>query len=88
MPTVEQSIDVNVDVATAYDQWTQFDSFPEWMEGVASVDQVDDSHLHWVAKVRSEFATVEGETREWDAQVTEQIRDKRVSWESVGGKPD
>jgi uncharacterized membrane protein len=88
MPTVEQSIDVNVDVGTAYDQWTRFDSFPQWMEGVAAVDRIDDSHLHWVAKVRSEFAAVEGETREWDARITEQIRDKRVSWESVGGKPD
>ena len=88
MPTVEQSINVNVDVATAYDQWTRFDSFPQWMEGVASVAQIDDSRLHWVAKVRSEFATVEGETREWDARITEQTRDRRVSWESVGGKPD
>ena len=88
MPTVEQSVDVNVDVSTAYDQWSRFDSFPQWMEGVASVDQIDDSRLHWVAKVRSEFATVEGETREWDARITEQTRDKRVSWEGVGGKPD
>jgi uncharacterized membrane protein len=87
MPTVEQSIDVNVDVSTAYDQWTRFDSFPRWMEGVASVDPIDDSRLHWVAKVRSEFATVEGETREWDARITEQTRDTRISWESVGGKP-
>ena len=88
MPTVEQSIQVDVDVTTAYDQWTRFDSFTQWMEGVASVDQIDDSRLHWVAKVRSEFATVEGETREWDARITEQTRDKRVSWESVGAKPD
>src|ERR1035437_830752 len=88
MPTVEQSIDVNVDVSTAYDQWTRFDSFPQWMEGVASVDKIDDGRLHWIAKVRSEFATVEGETREWDARITDQTRDKRVSWESIGGKPD
>jgi len=88
MPTVEQSIDVNVDVSTAYDQWTRFESFPQWIEGVASVEQIGGGHLHWVAKVRSEFATVEGETREWDARITEQTRDKRVSWESVGGKPD
>ena len=86
MPTVEQSVEVNVDVSTAYDQWTQFASFPRWMEGVASVDQIDDTHLHWVAKVRSEFATVEGETREWDARITGQTRDTRVSWETVGGK--
>jgi uncharacterized membrane protein len=88
MPTVEQSIDVNVDVTTAYDQWSRFESFPQWMEGVASVEQSGDSRLHWVAKVRNEFATVEGETREWDARITEQTRDKRISWESVGGKPE
>jgi uncharacterized membrane protein len=88
MPTVEQSIDVNVDVSTAYDQWTRFDSFPQWMEGVASIDQIDHSRLHWVAKVRSEFATVAGETREWDARITEQTRDQRVAWETVGRKPD
>ena len=88
MPTVEQSIDVNVDVITAYDQWTRFESFPRWMEGVASVDQIDDTHLHWVAKVKNEVATVKDETREWDAQITEQIRDQRISWQSVGGKPD
>jgi uncharacterized membrane protein len=88
MPTVEQSVDVDVDVGSAYDQWTRFDSFPLWMEGVASVDQLDGGRLHWVAKVRSEFATVEGETREWDARIVEQTRDKRVSWQSVGGTPE
>ena len=88
MSTAERSIDVNVDVATAYGQWTRFESFPEWTEGVASVDQIDETHLHWVAKVRSEVAEVENETRAWDARITEQIRDRRISWESVGGRPD
>jgi uncharacterized membrane protein len=88
MPTVEQSVVANVDVTTAYDQWTRFDSFPQWMEGVASVRQTGDGRLHWVANVREEFATVEGETREWDARITEQIRDERVAWETLGGKPD
>jgi len=88
MSSVEQSIDVNVDVTTAYDQWSRFESFPQWMEGVASVDQTGDSHLHWVAKVKNEVAEVKNETREWDAQITEKVRDKRISWESVGGKPD
>ena len=87
MPTVERSIDVNVSVTTAYDQWSRFESFPEWMEGVASVDQIDDARLHWVAKVRSEFAVIENETREWDAEITGQVRDKRVSWQTVGGMP-
>ena len=88
MPTVERSIDVNVDVTTAYDQWSRFDSFPQWMEGVASVEQTGGGHLHWVVKVRNEFATVKDETREWDARITEHTRDKRLSWESIGGKPD
>ena len=87
MPVVEQSIDVKTDVATAYDQWTRFDTFPRWMEGVVSVDRIDDARLHWVARVRSEFATVEGETREWDARVTELTPGRRVSWETIGGKP-
>jgi uncharacterized membrane protein len=88
MSTVEQSIDVSVGVTTAYDQWSRFESFPEWMEGVASVDQIDDGRLHWVAKVKNKVAEVKDETREWDARITEQIRDRRISWESVGGKPD
>jgi uncharacterized membrane protein len=88
MPTVEQSIDVNVDVSKAYDQWTHFETFPEWMEGVASIEQTDDSRLHWVARVRNEFATVKDETREWDARITEQTRDQRIAWESIGGRPD
>ena len=87
MPTVEQSIDVNVAVTTAFKQWTRFESFPQWMEGVASIVQTGDTHLHWVAKVRSEFATVKDETREWDARITEQTRDRRIAWESVGGEP-
>ncbi len=88
MSTAKQSIDVNVNVTTAYDQWAQFESFPRWMEGVASVDRIDDTQLHWVAKVKNEVAEVENENREWDARITVQIRDRRISWESVGGKPD
>jgi uncharacterized membrane protein len=87
MPTVEQSIDVNVAVATAYEQWTNFETYPKWMEGVASIEQTDDEHLHWVARVRTEFATVKDETREWDARITEQTRDRRIAWESIGGEP-
>jgi uncharacterized membrane protein len=87
MPTVQQSIDVNVGASTAYDQWNRFESFPQWMEGVASVERIGDGRLHWVARVRSEFAAVEGETREWDARITEQTRDRRVAWESLGARP-
>jgi uncharacterized membrane protein len=88
MSAAEQSIDGSVSVTTAYDQWARFESFPRWMEGVASVDRIDDIRLHWVAKVKDEVATGENETREWDARITEQTRDRRISWESVGGKPD
>jgi uncharacterized membrane protein len=87
MPTARQSIVVNVDVTTAYDQWAQFASYPRWMEGVAAVQQLGDGRLHWVANVRAEFATAENETREWDARVTEQVRDERISWESVDVQP-
>jgi len=86
--TAQQSVDVNVDVTTAYDQWAHFESFPQWMEGVASVEQIDESHLHWVAKVKNKVAEVENETREWDARITAQVRDRRISWESLGGRPD
>ena len=85
MSAAEQSIDVNVGVTTAYDQWARFESFPRWMEGVASVDQIDDTRLHWVAKVKNEVATLENETREWDARITGQDRDRRISWESIAG---
>ena len=88
MSSAEQSIDVNVDAATAYDQWARFESYPRWMEGVVAVEQTGDGRLHWVARVKNEVAEVENETREWDARITEQRHGRRISWESVGGDPD
>jgi uncharacterized membrane protein len=87
MSTVERSVDVNVSAATAYDQWSRFESYPQWMEGVASIEQVDATRLHWVAKVKDEVAGARDETREWDARITGQDRDRRISWESIGGAP-
>jgi uncharacterized membrane protein len=81
MATVESSIDVNVDCTTAYNQWTQFESFPQFMENVRSVQQTDDTHLHWVADIG-------GGTREWDAEIVEQIPDQRIAWSSVSGEPN
>lgn len=81
MATVESSIDVNPDLTTAYDQWTQFESFPQFMHGVKSVRQLDDRHLHWVAEIG-------GQTREWDAEIVEQIPDQRIAWSSVGSEPN
>ena len=78
MSTIEESIEVQVPVRTAYNQWTQFEEFPRFMEGVQEVRQLDDTHLHWKADVA-------GQEREWDAEITEQHPDERVAWKSTGG---
>jgi uncharacterized membrane protein len=78
MSNIERSIDVNVPVRTAYDQWTQFETFPRFMQGVTSVKQVGDRDLRWQAEVG-------GKTKEWTAKITEQIPDERVAWRSTSG---
>jgi uncharacterized membrane protein len=75
---VVEWIDVEVPVRTAYNQWTQFEEFPRFMDGVESVKQIDDKTLHWVADVA-------GKRKEWDGRITEQIPDERVAWTSTGG---
>ncbi|HEV7464851.1 MAG TPA: SRPBCC family protein [Candidatus Dormibacteraeota bacterium] len=81
MASMCKSIDVEVPVSTAYNQWTQFESFPRFMEGVESVVQKDDTTLHWKAKVG-------GRETEWDARITEQIPDVRIAWRSISGQPN
>jgi uncharacterized membrane protein len=81
MQTIEQSIEVNVPVSTAYNQWTQFEAFPEFMEGVEQVKQLDDKRLHWVCEVA-------GHRHEWDAEIYEQIPDQRIAWRSISGMPN
>jgi uncharacterized membrane protein len=78
MSTTMESVDVAVPVSTAYNQWTQFESFPQFMEGVERIDQLDDTHLHWVTRVG-------GATREFDATITEQHPDERIAWQSDSG---
>ena len=78
MSTIEKSIEVNVPVRTAYNQWTQFEEFPRFMEGVKEVNQLDDTHLHWKAAIA-------GQEKEWDAEITEQTPDQRIAWTSRGG---
>jgi uncharacterized membrane protein len=78
MSTIERSVEVDVPVRTAYNQWTQFEEFPRFMEGVESVRQLDDRHLHWVAEIG-------GVRREWDAEITEQHPDERVAWKATSG---
>jgi uncharacterized membrane protein len=80
MSTITKSVDVDVDVTTAYNQWTQFETFPNFMEGVEEIRQVDDTHTHWKIKVA-------GATREFDATITEQNPDERIAWRSDDG-PD
>ena len=78
MATVNKSVEVDVPVSVAYNQWTQFETFPEFMNGVESVQQIDDTALH--------FATnVGGVKREYNAQIIEQVPDALVSWASVDG---
>ena len=78
MSSVEKSIDVNVPVRTAYNQWTQFEEFPRFMEGVREVRQLDDQRLQW----RAEIA---GKEKSWEAKITEQVPDMRIAWTSTSG---
>jgi uncharacterized membrane protein len=78
MASVEKSIEVDVPVNTAYNQWTQFEEFPRFMEGVKEVRQLDDARIHWRAEVA-------GKEEEWDAEITSQVPDQRVAWRSVSG---
>ena len=78
MATFEQSIDVHVPVQTAYNQWTQFETFPLFMEGVEAVEQLTDTRMRW----RAEIA---GSEQEWDAEITEQTPDQRIAWTSRSG---
>jgi uncharacterized membrane protein len=81
MSKIEKSIDVHVPVRTAYDQWTQFEEFPHFMEGVESVEQIDDRRLHWRAEIL-------GKVVEWDAVIAEQLPDTRIAWRSTNGAPN
>lgn len=75
---IVESIDVDVPVTTAYNQWTQFESFPHFLQEVESITQIDDTHNHWKVKIG-------GFEREFDTEITEQHPDERVAWRSVGG---
>ena len=78
MSTIEQSIEVEAPVRPVYNQWTQFEEFPRFMEGVEQVKQLDDTRLEWKAEIA-------GQEREWEAKITEQTPDQRIAWTSVGG---
>ncbi|HKP00902.1 MAG TPA: SRPBCC family protein [Nitrospiraceae bacterium] len=78
MTTIVRSIDVNVPVRTAYNQWIRFDEFPQFMEGVKQVTQMDANRLHWKAEIA-------GQENEWVAKIIEQTPEKRIAWTSRDG---
>jgi uncharacterized membrane protein len=78
MSKIEESIEIGVPVRAAYNQWTQFEEFPRFMEGVEEVRQLDDTHLRWKAEMW-------GKVKEWDAEISEQRPDERVAWTATGG---
>ena len=79
MASVQEAIDVDVPIRVAYDQWTQFESFPQFMGGVERITQLDDTHTHWVTKIG-------GVEREFDAEITEQHPEERIAWTSTSGE--
>jgi uncharacterized membrane protein len=79
--SISETIEVNVPLRTAYNQWTQFEDFPQFMDSVHEIRQIDDRHLHWKANVA-------GEEKEWDAEITEQKPDQRIAWRSTTGVPN
>jgi uncharacterized membrane protein len=78
MSAVVESVDVDVPVGVAYNQWTQFETFPQFMDGVEDIRQLDDTHNHWVTNIG-------GVRREFDTEITEQHPDERVAWKSTDG---
>ena len=78
MSTTQKSIEIDLPVSTVYNQWTQFEDFPEFMDGVESVTQLDDKRLHWVAEIA-------GTREEWDAEIVDQEPDRRIAWRAITG---
>ncbi|MCU7826848.1 SRPBCC family protein [Kitasatospora sp. DSM 101779] len=78
MSMVQESVEVEVPLHTAYNQWTQFEDFPRFMEGVEEVTQIDERHNHWRTKVA-------GVSREFDTEIVDQLPDEKIAWRTVGG---
>ncbi|HWI56591.1 MAG TPA: SRPBCC family protein [Bacillota bacterium] len=78
METVEKTIEVEAPLTQVYNQWTLFEQFPEFMEGVEEVQQLDNGQLHWVAEIA-------GRKKEWNAEIIEQVPEQRIAWRSTSG---
>jgi uncharacterized membrane protein len=81
MERVTKTFEINAPVQKVYNQWTQFEEFPRFMDGVKEVRQLDDTHLHW-------RASIAGKDKEWDAEIVEQVPDQRIAWRSTSGAPN
>ncbi len=78
MASITEFVELEVPVRTAYNQWTQFEEFPKFMEGVESVTQLDDTHLRWKGEIG-------GNQEEWESEITEQEPDRRIAWKTTTG---
>ncbi|MEO8627681.1 MAG: SRPBCC family protein [Betaproteobacteria bacterium] len=78
MSSVERSIEVDAPLSAAYNEWTDFEAYPKFMEGVRQVRLVDPTHLHW-------RASIGGKEQEWDAEIVQQVPDELIAWRSVKG---
>ncbi|MFG2533363.1 SRPBCC family protein [Streptomyces sp. NPDC048516] len=78
MSTVKETVDVEVPVHTAYNQWTQFEEFPKFMEGVENITQLDDERNRWTVKIG-------GVQREFDTEIIDQLPDDRIAWRTITG---
>ena len=78
---VEKSIEVEAPVNKVYNQWTQFEDFPKFMQGIEQVQQLDDKRLRWTAEIA-------GKRKEWDAEIFEQVPDQKIAWRSTSGAPN
>jgi uncharacterized membrane protein len=81
MERIQKTFEIAVPAGAAYDQWTHFEEFPRFMDGVLEVRQIDARHIHW-------RATLAGSEREWDAEITEQVPERVIAWRSTSGVPN
>jgi uncharacterized protein YndB with AHSA1/START domain len=81
MGATTHSIEVNAPLQAVYNQWTQFEEFPNFMEGVDEVRQEGPKNLLWKVNIG-------GKEKQWEAEITEQVPDQKIAWSSIDGTPN